>query len=184
LKVIIPFKPVLSLEAYLADLAQVERGFQLHNDNLEASSPKVKKPREYSLPKHKIDSFSNWSSPLFPIVPNPNEIHEGEQLPESYTGPRDELLSGNPNPLRELEKMVIDSTKFYHGVYNQQTVDYSHIGGIQDMELIPSASHYVPCQDGYPCADEQHFVWELGIWDYKTGNLGSWNNMTDDPTVS
>ena len=143
-----------------ADPAQVESTFQLDNDNLEGGLPKVKIPREFPFPEHKIDSFSNWSSRLLPIVSNPHETHEVEQLLETYTGIGDELLSGNSIPLSGVEEIDVEPTNFEHGTDNQQTVDQYHIGEIQATEIIASSSHYAPCQNRYPGSDEQHPGWQ------------------------
>lgn len=141
-------------------LFEVESTFQLDNDNLEGGLPKVKIPREFPFPEHKIDSFSNWSSRLLPIVSNPRETREVEQLLETYTGIGDELLSGNSIPLSGLEEIDVEPTNFEHGTDNQQTVDQYHIGEIQPTEIIASSSHYAPCQNRYPGSDEQHPGWQ------------------------
>jgi hypothetical protein len=122
--------------------------------------PKVKIPREFSSPKNKIDSFSNWSSRLLPAVPTPHETHEVEQLLETYTGIGNELLSGNSIPLSELEEIDVEPTNFEHSIDNQQTVDQYHIGETQATEIIASSSHYAPCQNKYPGSDEQQFEWQ------------------------
>jgi ribosomal protein L35 len=143
-----------------ADPTQVESTFQLDNDNLEGGLPKVKIPREFSFPKNKIGSFSNWSSRLLPTVPTPHETHKVEQLLETYTDTGNELLSGNSIPLSGLEEIDVEPINFEYGIDNQQTVDQYHIGEIQATEIITSSSHCAPCQNKYPGSDEQHLGWQ------------------------
>jgi hypothetical protein len=160
LKVNLPIKTTPSLKTCPADPAQVESTFQLDNDNLEGGLPKVKISREFSSPKNKIDSFSNWSSRPLPAVPTPHETHEVEQLLETYTGIGNELLSGNSIHLSGLEEVDVEPTNFEHSIDNQQTVDQYHIDETQATEIIASSSHYAPCQNKYPGSDEQHLEWQ------------------------
>ena len=152
-----------------ADIAQVESTFQIGNDNLEGSLPKIKIPRETFSPTHKIDSFSSWSAPLLPIPSRRSETHEDALRTHMNSGYGD--LSVKANPLDVHEGINLECPVFQDEVLDEQNLVQSYAAVGQAPTNMTSCSRYVPCWSGYPGSEEQLVRWQLELWGAKDYQL-------------
>ena len=171
-----------SSRSLTADNPQVESTFQIDTESLQGGLPKVEIPREYSTIKHKVNSFSRWSSHLRPIIDQVNKPQVAERKLVTYSEMNDGDLPETMVSLSRPEQKNRQTPIGGHTMDNQQSLDVSHIPGSYAFTNMANCDIY-SCYEECSGSGEQLLDLQPWVLVSQHYHLQDRSTMTDDHTL-